>query len=119
MLTELWWGIGSYGKWGQSTERSCSGGGFAACLPGRLRQLSWAVIGSLSGVNAVNLYTQVCIFRHTSCLVLENFRTMSTSFSKDIIWLELPPCKKPRVEKEIINRFQDVKRVSVVVSQRR
>lgn len=61
MLTELWWGIASYGKWGESTDRSCSGGGFASCLPGRIRQLSWAVIGSLCGINAVNLYTQVCL----------------------------------------------------------
>lgn len=61
MLTELWWGIASYGKWGESTDRSCSGGGFASCMPGRIRQLSWAVIGSLCGINAVNLYTQVCL----------------------------------------------------------
>ncbi|CBJ30457.1 1,3-beta-glucan synthase, family GT48 [Ectocarpus siliculosus] len=59
MLTELWWGIASYGKWGTSTERSCAGGGFAACLPSRLRQLGWSFIGSMSGINSVNLYTQV------------------------------------------------------------
>ncbi|CAM9463390.1 unnamed protein product, partial [Hapterophycus canaliculatus] len=59
MLTELWWGISSYGKWGTSTERSCAGGGFAACLPSRLRQLGWSFIGSMCGINSVNLYTQV------------------------------------------------------------
>lgn len=59
MLTELWWGIASYGKWGVSTERSCAGGGFAACLPSRIRQLGWSFIGSMSGINSVNLYTQV------------------------------------------------------------
>ncbi|CAM9689894.1 unnamed protein product, partial [Ectocarpus fasciculatus] len=59
MLTELWWGIASYGKWGTSTQRSCAGGGFAACLPSRLRQLGWSFIGSMSGINSVNLYTQV------------------------------------------------------------
>lgn len=59
MLSELWWGIASYGKWGASTERSCSGGGFAACIPARLRQLSWGFVGSICGINAVNLYTQV------------------------------------------------------------
>lgn len=59
MLTELWWGIASYGKWGTSTERSCAGGGFAACLPSRLRQLGWSFVGSMCGINSVNLYTQV------------------------------------------------------------
>lgn len=59
MLTELWWGIASYGKWGESTERSCAGGGFAACLPSRLRQLGWSFVGSMCGINSVNLYTQV------------------------------------------------------------
>lgn len=59
MLTELWWGIASYGKWGTSTDRSCAGGGFAACLPSRIRQLGWSFIGSMSGINSVNLYTQV------------------------------------------------------------
>ena len=59
MLTELWWGIASYGKWGTSTDRSCAGGGFAACLPSSIRQLGWSFIGSMSGINSVNLYTQV------------------------------------------------------------
>ena len=59
MLTELWWGIASYGKWGTATERSCAGGGFASCLPSRLRQLGWSVVGSMAGINSVNLYTQV------------------------------------------------------------
>eukprot|EP00903_Cladosiphon_okamuranus_P007590 g7363.t1 len=59
MFTELWWGIASYGKWGTSTDRSCAGGGFAACCPSRIRQLGWSVIGSMCGINAVNLYTQV------------------------------------------------------------
>jgi len=58
MLTELWWGISSYGKWGVATERSCAGGGFASCLPSRLRQLGWSFIGSMAGINSVNLYTQ-------------------------------------------------------------
>lgn len=67
MLTELWWGIASYGKWGTSTERSCAGGGFAACLPSRLRQLGWSFIGSMAGINSVNLYTQVRAGNRSAC----------------------------------------------------
>lgn len=59
MLTEFWWGISSYGKWGASTDRSCAGGGFAACVPSRTRQLGWSFVGSLCGINSVNLYTTV------------------------------------------------------------
>lgn len=54
MMTKMWWGFNMYGKC-----RS-SGGGFGF-VPGALRHLSWSVIGSLVGINSVNLYTQVCV----------------------------------------------------------
>ena len=85
MLTEFWWGISSYGKWGASTDRSCAGGGFAACVPSRTRQLGWSVVGSLCGINSVNLYTTVSAGRWECLGVLLRRRLLG---GNGIVWVK-------------------------------